>query len=84
MTTFCWRYATPIVLLSVALGNQFTAQVNHYIAIKQEEGVKLLDGANYYWFFTAAMAITAVVYLGFANFYKGQTFIHDGDESIKS
>lgn len=68
-----------LYLLSVALGNQFTAQVNAYIESQREQGITLLQGASYYWFFTAAMAITAVLYVVFSQFYRGQTYIQ-GDE----
>ncbi|GAB4153041.1 MAG: hypothetical protein Tsb009_29250 [Planctomycetaceae bacterium] len=72
-----------LYLLSVAVGNQFTAKVNEYISHQKSGGVTLLDGANYYWFFTGVITITACVYVLFARFYKGETFIQDeGDAAI--
>lgn len=73
-----------LYFLSVAFGNLFTAQVNEYIAAQKKEGVTLLEGENYYWFFTAAMAITACLYVVFARFYKGQTFVQGEDEAATS
>lgn len=68
-----------LYLLSVALGNKFTVFVNEYIQSQQESGTTILDGANYYWFFTIAMLVTAVLYIAWSQFYRGQTFIQ-GDE----
>jgi len=70
-----------LYLLSVAFGNLFTAQVNEYIVAQKEKGVTLLEGENYYWFFTAAIAITACVYVLFARFYRGETYIQGGGET---
>ena len=36
-----------------------------------------LDGAEYYWFFTYLMLITAVVFIPFAFFYRPKTYLHD-------
>lgn len=70
-----------LYLLSVAIGNQFTAQVNEVIKAKKAEGVVYLDGANYYWFFAIAMAATAVLFVIFAQFYKGATFVQGADSA---
>ena len=70
-----------LYLLSVAVGNLFTAKVNEYIAAQKKEGVTLLAGANYYWFFTGAIAVTACLYTLFARFYRGQTFVQGENES---
>lgn len=68
-----------LYLLSVALGNKVTVYVNHYIHSQQEAGSSALEGANYYWFFTIAMLVTAVLYVIWSQFYRGQTYIQ-GDE----
>ncbi len=68
-----------LYLLSVAVGNLFTAWVNEYIGAQKKQGVTLLDGANYYWFFTGVIAVTAVVFVGYMRFYRGQTFIQDAE-----
>ena len=72
-----------LFLLSVAVGNLFTAQVNQYIKAQKDEGITLLTGANYYLFFTGAMAITACLYVVFARFYRGETYVQDsGDAAL--
>ncbi len=73
-----------LYLLSVAVGNQFTAQVNDFIRVRKEQGMKLLEGANYYWFFTAVMLLTALVYTVFARFYRGRTYIQGEDSSAEN
>lgn len=65
--------------LSVAFGNLFTAQVNHIIETAEKSGQVFLQGANYYWFFTGCMLVTAVLYLFWAPFYRGQTFIQSDE-----
>jgi POT family proton-dependent oligopeptide transporter len=64
-----------LFLLSVALGNFFTAYVNRVIVAETKKGNTLLDGANYYWFFTALMLLTAVAYVIWSQFYRGQKYI---------
>jgi POT family proton-dependent oligopeptide transporter len=68
-------------LLSISLGNQFTAQVNRYVANRKDAGEPLLQGADYFWFFTIAMLITAGIFIVYAQFYRGRTFIQ-GDKSL--
>lgn len=68
-----------LFLLSVYLGNQVTVWVNEYIQSQQEQGVDVLSGANYYWFFTWFMLGTSVVYVVWSCFYRGRTYIQ-GDE----
>lgn len=68
-----------LYLLSVALGNKFTVWVNEYIQSQKEAGVQVLEGASYYWFFTAAMLVTAVIYVVWSQFYHGETFIQGDD-----
>lgn len=69
-----------LYLLSVALGNKFTVWVNEYIQAQKEAGVTTLEGANYYWFFTAAMLATAIIYVIWSQFYRGSTFIQGEEE----
>jgi len=62
-------------LISVALGNVFTAAVNFFI--QNKDGTLKLAGAGYFYFFTGVMLVTAVLFLVFARLYKGQTHIQD-------
>jgi POT family proton-dependent oligopeptide transporter len=64
-----------VFLLSITLGNLFTAQVNSFIAAQNKAGSAFLEGATYYWFFTAVMAVTAVAFVIWSQFYRGQTYI---------
>lgn len=64
-----------LYLLSVALGNLFTAQVNRVIEYYEQAGQVFLKGPNYYWFFTGCMALTAVIFTIWSPFYRGETFI---------
>jgi len=68
-----------LFLLSVYLGNEVTVLVNKFIQSRQQEGVEVLGGASYYWFFTGVMFATSVVYVIWSQFYRGLTFIQ-GDE----
>ena len=43
-------------------------------------GVKL-EGASYFWFFTALMFITAVLFIPYAFLYKGKTILQGDDEA---
>ncbi len=64
-----------LYMASVSLGNLFTALVN--VFIKRDDGTSLLEGASYYWFFTAAMFVTACFFLIFVKLYKPRTYIQD-------
>ncbi len=69
------------LLVAIALGNFLTAWVNGYIEQQKSLGSTILAGANYYWFFTALMVATAVVFVAWSQFYRGQTYIQGDDES---
>ncbi|MGB5810900.1 MAG: POT family MFS transporter [Polyangiales bacterium] len=60
---------------SVAAGNLFTAAVNYLI--QNPDGTSKLEGASYYLFFAGAMAITAVLFVPVAVWYKERTYIQD-------
>ena len=62
-----------IYMLSVSLGNLFTAVVNYFI--QNPNGTSKLAGASYYWFFTAVMFVTACIFLVFMQFYRGRTYL---------
>ena len=69
-----------VYLLSIALGNKFTATVNEFIANQKEKGNVVLEGADYFWFFTGVMFVTAVLFVLYSRFYRGRTYIQ-GDDS---
>ena len=62
-------------LMSVALGNLFTAAVNFFI--QNPDGTSKLDGPAYYLFFAAAMALTAVLFVPVAMWFKERTYIQE-------
>jgi len=62
-------------LMSVSIGNLFTAAVNFFI--QNPDGTSKLDGASYYIFFAVAMAVTAVLFVPVAIWYKERTHIQD-------
>ena len=64
-----------IYLLSISLGNVFTAVVNK--VIRNEDGTSKLEGPDYYWFFTFVMLATAVIFIFIAWAYKEKTYIMD-------
>jgi len=69
-----------VYFLGVSLGNLFVSAVN--VFIQNPDGSTKLEGASYYWFFTIAMVITAMVFVVYSQFYKGRTFIQGEDEAI--
>jgi POT family proton-dependent oligopeptide transporter len=64
-----------IELLAISLGNMFAGVVND--VIKNEDGTSKLPGASYYWFFVIAMAVTSVLFIPLARWYKPKEYIQD-------
>lgn len=62
-----------LFLLSVSLGNLFTAGVN--VFIQNPDGSSKLAGASYYLFFAAAMFVTALAFVGVARRFQVRTYI---------
>ena len=48
--------------------------VNNYKLIQNEDGTNKLEGAAYYWFFTAVMAIASILFVFVAKSYRGRTY----------
>ncbi|GJM18471.1 MAG: hypothetical protein DHS20C14_06840 [Phycisphaeraceae bacterium] len=73
-----------VFFMGVAIGNYLAMGVNMYLnKVTVETGANPLAGAKYYWFFAGAMLATTVVYVIWAQFYKGQTFIQgEEDEQL--
>ncbi len=70
-----------LLLLSISLGNVMTAGFNHWLSSLPAESKKLFEGPNYYWFFTGCMLITALLYLVWSPFYRGQTYVQGESET---
>ena len=66
-------------LLSVSLGNVFVSAVNFFI--QNDDGSSKLAGPDYYLFFAGAMAVTAVLFIPVAKFYKEKTYIQDESDA---
>jgi hypothetical protein len=60
-----------LFFLTVTLGNVFTAVVNRLITT----GTLVLNGADYYWFFTWAMLGAAVLFAVATLLYRGRTYV---------
>ena len=68
-------FIMALFLSSVTLGNLLTGLVNDQLDRWEKQGYEPLQGATYYWFFTACMLSTAVLYVVWSQFYRGQTYI---------
>ena len=62
-------------LLSVSLGNLFTAAVNRLTM--DANGNSTLVGANYYWFFTKLMIGATVLFIFVVVLYKPREYLQD-------
>lgn len=72
-------FVMALFYASVFTGNLFTALVN--ASIEKVGLSSSLNGAGYYWFFAKCMAVTAVLFVFVAMFYKGRTYLQD-EESV--
>jgi POT family proton-dependent oligopeptide transporter len=61
-------FVMAFYFLSVALGNLFTSAVNFFI--HNDDGTSKLAGANYFWFFSGLMLLTAVLFLLVSKRYR--------------
>ncbi|MBW7989082.1 MAG: POT family MFS transporter [Planctomycetes bacterium] len=75
-------FIMAVFLLSISLGNAFTAAVN--IFIQNEDGTSKLPGASYYWFFAIVMLITAILFIPVAKRYPVKEYIQDEDAAESS
>jgi POT family proton-dependent oligopeptide transporter len=62
-------------LLSIAAGNLLTALVNAFS--KRADGTVRLEGAAYYWFFTALMLVASLLFIFIARAYREKTYIQE-------
>ncbi len=63
-------FVMAFYFLSVALGNLLTSAVNFFI--HNVDGSSKLAGADYYWFFTGLMLITALLFLRVSQRYQSE------------
>jgi POT family proton-dependent oligopeptide transporter len=67
-------------LLGISLGNLFTAGVNffaHSLTGSKAGAPSEGNPPSYFFFFVIVMAVTGILFLFFARFYKGNTYIQD-------
>ena len=64
-----------LFLMSVALGNTFTAAVSAFI--QNDDGTLILSGADYFYFYAKLMFATAILFLFVVKYYKPKTYLHD-------
>lgn len=73
---FAYTQAPPVMksfvmsfyLVSVAAGNLFTSAVNFFI--QNPDGTSKLAGADYFWFFSVLMLVTAVAFAATSRHYR--------------
>lgn len=75
-------FIMSVFLLSISLGNTFTAIVN--AVIENDDGTRKLAGSSYFWFFTIVILVTAVIFIFVARRYKEQNYIQDEAPSESS
>jgi len=75
-------FIQAVFLLSISIGNAFTALVN--VFIQNEDGTSKLAGASYYWFFVIAMLVTAFIFIPVARWYKPKEYIQDETQAESS
>jgi POT family proton-dependent oligopeptide transporter len=61
--------------LSIAIGNLFTSAVNFFI--QNDDGSSKLAGADYFWFFSGLMLVTACLFLWVIRYYTEKKYLHD-------
>lgn len=72
-------FVMALFFMSIALGNLFTSAVNFFIV--NDDGSHKLAGANYFWFFTILMLLTAILFIFTSRHYQEKTYLHE--EQVK-
>lgn len=67
-------FVMALFFMSISLGNLFTSAVNFFMV--NDDGSHKLAGANYFWFFTFLMLITAVLFVFVSRRYQEKTYLH--------
>ena len=70
-------FVMAFFMLSISAGNLFTSAVNFFI--QDDQGGELLQGADYYLFFTSLMLITAILFSWIARYYTGRRYLQGAD-----
>jgi len=70
-------FVMAFFMLSIAAGNLFTSAVNFFI--QDDQGGDLLQGADYYLFFTGLMLVTAMLFSVAARYYTGRRYLQGSE-----
>ncbi len=68
-------FVMALFFMSVAIGNLFTSAVNFFI--QNTDGNSKLTGAEYFWFFTGLMLVTAILFVFVSRLYQEKTYLHE-------
>lgn len=71
-----------LFLLSVSLGNGFTALVNYWI--QNPDGSVALTGPDYYWFFAGVMFVVACMFLFVVGRYQETTYLQGSERKAEA
>ena len=77
-------FIMSLYLLSVALGNYFTAWVNGWIEKQGAAGAGGLEGPGYYLFFLKVIAVTTVLYFVASLFYREARYLQDDERASEA
>jgi POT family proton-dependent oligopeptide transporter len=66
-------FVMSLYLLSISLGNLFTAAVN--MVTRDGSGNSTLSGASYYWFFTGCMAVATLLLVPVVLLYRSREYL---------
>jgi len=72
-------FIMALFFMSISIGNLFTSAVNFLMI--NDDGTHKLTGATYFWFFTALMLVTAILFIFISRRYQEKTYLHD--EQVK-
>ncbi len=70
-------FIMALFMLSVSLGNLFTSAVNFFI--QNPDGSVKLEGADYFWFFSALMLATAVLFTLLLPFIRDRVILQSAE-----
>ena len=70
-------FVMSLFLLSISLGNVFTAAVNTFI--QDPDGTTTLEGASYFLFFAGLMFAAAVLFVPVAMTFKERTYLQESE-----
>jgi len=68
-------FVMALFFMSISLGNLFTSAVNFFML--NPDGSHTLAGADYFWFFTGIMLLTAILFVFVSQRYQEKTYLHE-------